>query len=97
MKCRYCKEGIALVLSENNDCGASIAYPNKLVAFGYNRSYGNVLITEINYCPMCGRKLIGGFRMKRYTLSNMIFDIFMLIITGGLWFIWMFIRFLRSQ
>ena len=35
--------------------------------------------------------------MNRYTLFNFAFDILMVIITGGLWLIWIFIREMRRR
>lgn len=35
--------------------------------------------------------------MKRYTFPHMLFDLFMTIITGGLWLIWVLIRYLRTH
>lgn len=34
---------------------------------------------------------------RRYTLFNFLFDILMLIITGGLWVIWIFVREMRNR
>lgn len=36
-------------------------------------------------------------RTKRYGLMHFIFDLFMVVITGGLWLLWMVFRFLRSN
>jgi len=35
--------------------------------------------------------------MKSYGLSNMIFDMVMLVLTGGFWFIWIVVRYLRTH
>lgn len=34
---------------------------------------------------------------NRYGLCNFIFDLFMLLITGGLWVIWIFCREMRNR
>ena len=34
---------------------------------------------------------------KKYGLGNLIFDFILTMITGGLWLIWIFIRFLRTN
>lgn len=34
---------------------------------------------------------------KKYGLGNALLDIFMCLITGGLWLIWILIRYLRSN
>jgi hypothetical protein len=34
---------------------------------------------------------------KRYGFGHALFDFFMVIITGGLWLLWIIIRFLRSN
>lgn len=34
---------------------------------------------------------------KRYGILNFIWDVFMVIITGGLWLIWIFIREMRGR
>jgi hypothetical protein len=35
--------------------------------------------------------------MKNYGCLNALFDIFMTIITGGLWLIWIVIKYLRTH
>nr|DAT41914.1 MAG TPA: hypothetical protein [Caudoviricetes sp.] len=35
--------------------------------------------------------------MKNYGFLNALFDIFMTIITGGLWLIWIVIKYLRTH
>lgn len=35
--------------------------------------------------------------MRRYSCLHAMFDIFMTIITGGLWLIWLFIKFVRTH
>ena len=35
--------------------------------------------------------------MKKYTFGKMLFDLFMTIITGGLWIIWVAIRYMRTH
>jgi len=34
---------------------------------------------------------------KNYGCLNILFDLFMIIITGGLWIIWIVIKFLRTH
>lgn len=34
---------------------------------------------------------------KRYGLINFLFDILMLVITGGIWLIWIFVREMRNR
>lgn len=35
--------------------------------------------------------------MKKYGLGSLIFDFIMVMLTGGLWLIWILIRFLRAN
>lgn len=58
--CEYCEKGYALVLGKTNDYGIAIQYPNTLNAYGYDvhGTGSNGLCVKINYCPMCGRKLV---------------------------------------
>jgi hypothetical protein len=35
--------------------------------------------------------------MKKYTFGHMVFDFIKTIATGGLWLIWVLIRFLRTH
>jgi len=58
--CAYCNEGVALVIGKTNDYGIAIQYPNNLIAYGYDvhGSGSNGLDIKINFCPMCGRKLV---------------------------------------
>lgn len=35
--------------------------------------------------------------MKRYTFLHFCFDMIMAVVTGGLWLIWLFFKFLRSN
>jgi hypothetical protein len=59
--CEYCEGGKPLVTGKTNDQGIAIHYPNRLNAYGYDihGSGSNGLISRINYCPMCGKKLKG--------------------------------------
>jgi hypothetical protein len=34
---------------------------------------------------------------RHYGLLNFVFDIFMVLITGGLWLIWIFVREMRGR
>jgi len=36
-------------------------------------------------------------RRKRYGFFHLVLDLFLTLITGGLWFLWIVIRFLRSN
>lgn len=38
-----------------------------------------------------------GITNKPYTFGRAIFDIFMTVITGGLWLIWILIKFFRTH
>ena len=65
-RCEFCFGGKALVIDKRNDVGIAIRYPNQLIAYGYDiyglyGLYGldsNSITTKINYCPMCGRRLM---------------------------------------
>ncbi len=59
IKCLYCEMGLPLVIGETNDKGICLKYPNRLHAYGYDihGSGYNGLTVQINYCPMCGKKL----------------------------------------
>lgn len=61
--CEFCCGGKALVIGKTNDVGIVIQYPNRLIAYGYDIHglYGldsDSIATKINYCPMCGRRLM---------------------------------------
>ena len=64
--CKFCVGGKALVIDKANDVGIAIRYQNRLIAYGYDiyglyGLYGlgsNSISTKINYCPMCGRRLM---------------------------------------
>lgn len=60
--CDYCMGAKPMILGDTNDKGIAIQYPNRLVAYGYDihGSGSNGLITQIKYCPMCGRELKKG-------------------------------------
>ena len=34
---------------------------------------------------------------KKYTFWNFLFDVFMTSITGGLWLLWLFIKYLKTH
>lgn len=36
-------------------------------------------------------------KRKQYTAKNFLFDILMIIVTGGLWIIWIFVREMRMR
>lgn len=36
-------------------------------------------------------------RRRRYGLGHFLFDAFMVVITGGLWLIWIFVREMRRR
>ncbi len=57
--CDFCERGKPLAIGNTNDYGIAIQYPNKIIAFGYDvhGSGSNGLVSKINYCPICGRKL----------------------------------------
>lgn len=58
--CNYCMEAKPLAIGDTNDRGIAIQYPGKLIAYGYDvhGCGSNGIVSKINYCPMCGRKLI---------------------------------------
>lgn len=63
-KCKYCKGAEALIIGkadkpDDDDYGIAILHPNKLHAYGYDvhGSGSNGITVQIQYCPMCGRKL----------------------------------------
>jgi len=35
--------------------------------------------------------------MKEYTFKNMVFDMVMLVVTGGAWILWVIVRYLRTH
>lgn len=51
-----------------------------------NQSY--ILIDERRCDMRCNRQ---------YSLLNFLFDILMIVITGGLWLIWIFVREMRNR
>lgn len=58
--CEFCERGKPLTIGKTNDYGLAIQYPNKIIAFGYDvhGAGSNGLVKKINYCPICGRKLV---------------------------------------
>lgn len=58
--CEFCEKGKPLTIGKTNDYGLAIQYPNKIIAFGYDvhGAGSNGLVKKINYCPICGRKLV---------------------------------------
>ena len=50
--CKYCRRRLPIVDNENLEL--RIAYYNELT-FNFN---GKSEVKKINYCPMCGRKLM---------------------------------------
>lgn len=36
-------------------------------------------------------------KRRKYGITNFLFDIFMCVITAGLWFIWIFVREMRNR
>lgn len=36
-------------------------------------------------------------RRKQYRFLNLLFDFFMTVITGGLWLIWVLVKYLRTH
>ena len=64
-KCRYCQLCAPIVYGKpdqpnNDDYGIAIIHPNYMFAYGYDvhGSGSNAIGVMINYCPMCGRKLL---------------------------------------
>jgi len=63
--CKYCEGAKHLTTCkddypDNDDYGIAIFYPGILVAYGYDIHGGgsNGISVRINYCPMCGKKLV---------------------------------------
>lgn len=58
--CEFCEKAVPLVIGKTDDYGIAIQYPNRLIAYGYDihGSGSNGLIVKIQYCPMCGRRLL---------------------------------------
>lgn len=58
--CDYCEKAVPLVLGSTNDFGIVIQHPNNLLAYGYDvhGSGSNGLEVKINFCPMCGKKIV---------------------------------------
>ncbi len=52
--CEYCDTGLPFVYGRTNSQGVCIQYPNKLIAYAYDK---NIATARINYCPICGKKL----------------------------------------
>ena len=64
-KCRYCQLAEPIVIGkpdkpDNDDYGTVLHCPNYMFAYGYDVHGGgsNAIGVMINYCPMCGRKLV---------------------------------------
>lgn len=63
--CPYCDGASPLVLGHTSDRGIAITQMtgggHSLIAYGYDvhGSGSNGLTAEINYCPMCGKRLKG--------------------------------------
>lgn len=57
--CKYCENAVPLMTGKTNDTGVVVKYPNGLMAYGYDihGMSNNAIIININYCPMCGKKL----------------------------------------
>lgn len=54
--CQYCQKGQRLEINTKGDCFILLHEPNEkwhLVAEARN----TFLLAEVNYCPICGRKL----------------------------------------
>ena len=91
-------------------CGSVIEYPGGMVRFHSSAEDGfggDIWMASID-CPNCKSQMVwdvttkinesGGINMKKhYGLGSLIFDFIMTIVTGGLWLIWIFIRFLRAN
>lgn len=60
--CKFCERGRPLVIGKTTDYGMVIQYSTPkcwLMAYGYDvhGTGSNGLSVQINYCPMCGKKL----------------------------------------
>ena len=75
----YCKKCIAELFEENNQQGKKQNYDSEL----NNTVQPNIIIKNTNKNIIVGR-----VRRKR----SVLFDLFMICITGGLWIIWMIFR-----
>lgn len=62
MNCKYCqgdREGFVNYLPKMHGKGnAYLAKGNDLGFLKVSAPYGNAIAYRINYCPMCGRKLV---------------------------------------
>lgn len=61
--CEYCECGVPLVTGKTDDIGVAIILIHKrsfLNAYGYDihGPGSNGILCRINFCPMCGRKLM---------------------------------------
>ena len=56
--CIYCKDGIS-ICENRKELGIELhSGTSTLVAYGLDRNNWDISVKcEINYCPMCGRKL----------------------------------------
>lgn len=55
--CEYCEKNTSIKVKE--PLGICIHYPNRLVARGIDKKGWDISIdVKINYCPICGKKLI---------------------------------------
>ena len=91
-------------------CGSTIEYAVNTVNFHSSNEDGfggDIWLASID-CPNCKSRILwdvtpkidenGGTDMKKhYGLGSLIFDFIMTIVTGGLWLIWIVIRFLRAN
>lgn len=39
---------------------------------------------------------MGTTRQKKYTVGHFILDVFLIVITGGIWGLWLLLKFLRK-
>lgn len=61
--CEYCERGVPLVTGKTDDLGIAIMSIHKrpfLNAYGYDvhGAESNGILCKINFCPMCGKKLM---------------------------------------
>lgn len=58
--CKYCEKGIGISKGNTNELGIELhSATGHLVAYGLDRHNWDISVKcKINYCPMCGRKLV---------------------------------------
>lgn len=59
-ECEYCKNGKGICIDNKKELGIELhSAKSKLVAYGLDKNNWDISVEcNINYCPMCGRKLV---------------------------------------